>query len=172
LGFFLYFGLHFSYFWAYLAIFFGLISHYKPLTESLKPKSNHTTTKTKTKTYYKPKPKPKHTTNQNQNILQTKTKTYYTESLKPKPKSPKHTINLQTTESLKSTNANKTDIASIQHMAQNPYVKANEEANITSLQLIIDGTQNPPSIVCAQNPLALSFCIFFIYLSYLTNINN
>jgi hypothetical protein len=47
------------------------------------------------------------------------------------------------------------------------------KTNITSLQLIIDGTQNPPSIVCAQNPPALSFCIFFfIYLSYLTNINN
>jgi hypothetical protein len=46
------------------------------------------------------------------------------------------------------------------------------KTNITSLQLIIDDTQNPPSIVCAQNPPALSFCIFFIYLSYLTNINN
>jgi hypothetical protein len=92
-------GLHFHIFWAYLAIFFGLISHYKPLTESLKPKSKHTTTKTKTKT-----------------------KTYYTESLKPKlkPKGPKHTIKLQTTESLKPANANKTDITSLQHMAQNP----------------------------------------------------
>jgi hypothetical protein len=85
--------LHFS----YLAIFFGLISHYKPLTESLKPKSKHTTTKTKTKT-----------------------KTYYTKSLKPKPKGPKHIIKLQTTESLKPANTNKTDITSLQHMAQNP----------------------------------------------------
>jgi hypothetical protein len=61
------------------------------------------------------KPKSKHTT-------KTKTKTYYTESLKPKPKpkSPKHTIKLQTTESLKLTNANKTDITSLQHMGQNP----------------------------------------------------
>jgi hypothetical protein len=83
-------------FWAYLAIFFGLISHYKPLTESLKPKSKHTTNKNKTKT-----------------------KTYYTESLKPKPKGPKHTLKLQTTESLKPANANKTDITSLQHIAQN-----------------------------------------------------
>jgi hypothetical protein len=52
----------------------------------------------------------------------TKTKTYYTESLKPKPKpkGPKHTIKLQTTESLKPANANKIDITSLQHMAQNP----------------------------------------------------
>jgi hypothetical protein len=34
------------------------------------------------------------------------------------------------------------------------------ETNITSLQLIIDGIQNPPTTVCAQNPPALSFCIF------------
>jgi hypothetical protein len=61
----------------------------------LKTKSKHTTTKTKTKTktYYKPK---------------------------PKPKGPKHTIKLQTTKSLKLANANKTDITSLQHMAQNP----------------------------------------------------
>jgi hypothetical protein len=38
------------------------------------------------------------------------------------------------------------------------------KTNITSLQLIIDGTQNPLSTVCAQNPPALSFCIFFFYI--------
>jgi hypothetical protein len=31
------------------------------------------------------------------------------------------------------------------------------KTNITSFQLITDGTQNPPSTVCAQNPSALSF---------------
>jgi hypothetical protein len=37
------------------------------------------------------------------------------------------------------------------------------KTNIISLQLIKDGTQNPPSTVCAQNPPALSFCIFFFF---------
>jgi hypothetical protein len=39
---------------------------------------------------------------------------------KPKPKDQKHIIKLQTTESLKPANANKIDITSLQHMAQNP----------------------------------------------------
>jgi hypothetical protein len=99
LGFFYILGLHFPY-------IFGLFSHIFWAYFTLQ--TTHRKFETKIKTYY------------NQNILQTKIKTYYTKSLKPKPKSPKHTINLQTTESLKPTNANKTDITSLQHMAQNP----------------------------------------------------
>jgi hypothetical protein len=55
-------------FWAYVVIFFGLISHYKLLTKKFE---------TKIKTYYN------QNQNQNQSTLQTKTKTktYYTEKL-------------------------------------------------------------------------------------------
>jgi hypothetical protein len=104
LGFFYILGLHFPY-------ILGLFSHIFLAYFTLQ--TTHRKFETKIKTYYK-KPKPKHTT--------TKTKTYYTESLKPKPKpkGPKHIIKLQSTESLKPANANKTDITSLQHMAQNP----------------------------------------------------
>jgi hypothetical protein len=107
LSFFYILGLHFPY-------ILGLFSHIFWAYFTLQ--TTHQKFETKIKTYYNQN----QNQNQNQNILQTKTKTYYTESLKPKPKSPKHTINLQTTESLKPTNANKTDIISLQHMAQNP----------------------------------------------------
>jgi hypothetical protein len=94
----------------YFSSILGLFSHVFWAYFTLQ--TTHRKFETKIKTYY----------NQNQNILQTKTKTYYTESLKPKPKpkGPKHIIKLQTTESLKPANANKTDITSLQHMAQNP----------------------------------------------------
>jgi hypothetical protein len=94
LGFFYILGLHFPY-------ILGLFSHIFWAYFTLQ--TTHRKFETKIKTYY----------NQNQNKL-------HTESLKPKPKGPKHTIKLQTTESLKPANANKTDITSLQHMAQNP----------------------------------------------------
>jgi hypothetical protein len=105
MGFFYILGIYFPY-------ILGLFSHIFWVYFTLQ--TTHRKFETKIKTYYNQ--------NQNKNILQTKTKTYYTECLKPKPKpkGPKHTIKLQTTENLKPANANKIDITSLQHIAQNP----------------------------------------------------
>jgi superfamily II DNA helicase RecQ len=132
----------------------------------LKPKSKYTTTKAKAKT-----------------------KTYYIESLKQKPKGPKHTIKLQTTESPSKCKQNryyKPSTHGTKSLSQskwkqilqafNTWHKILEpkqmEANITSLQLIIDGTQNPTKHSLCTKSSSIVVLYFFIYLSYLTNINN
>jgi superfamily II DNA helicase RecQ len=130
-----------------------------------------------------PKPKPKHTTNQNQNILhwksETKTKrskTYYKVTNYWKSETSKCKQNRYYKPSTHGTKSLSQSKWKQILQAFNTWHKILEpkqmEANITSLQLIIDGTQNPTKHSLCTKSSSIVVLYFFIYLSYLTNINN